>query len=243
MSPKNKNKKNTAKSPYKLAETVSIVSHQLKTPLSVIKGYLEVLISEDLGKLNKEQKEYLKNTLENAERMKTLVKDILNVTRIEANKVELNPEPIDLVKLTEGVVKNYSLFARAHNSKISFDPPKKLPLIEVDSIKIREVIGNFVSNAIFYNKKNGKIKLTLSEKGKNIVFCCKDSGIGISEKAKNKIFQKFYRSEEAIAVTPKGSGLGLFISKAIIKKSGGKIWFKSKRGEGSTFCFSLPKKS
>ncbi len=242
MISKKKPKKNKKISKHKLAETVSIVSHQLKTPLSAIKGYLEVLISEDLGKLNKEQKEYLKTVLENTERMKTLVKDILNVTRIEANKVEINKKPTDLAQLVKETVDNYSLFARAHNCKLSFESPDDLPLVKTDPIKIKEVVSNFISNAIFYNKKSGEVKVTLSQKKNKVVLCCKDTGIGISQKAKDKIFQKFYRSEEAISVTPKGSGLGLFISKAIIEKSGGKIWFKSEKGKGSTFCFSLPTK-
>lgn len=226
-----------------IAESVSVISHQLKTPLSGIKGYLEVLISEDLGKLNKGQKEYLKNVLENTNRMIDLIKDILEVTRIEANRIELRPQPTDLVEIIKKTMEELSIFARAHNCELSFEILDEIPPVNVDPIKIKEVISNIISNAIFYNKLKGKAEIFLSKKGKKVIFCCKDMGVGITNKEKNKIFTKFYRSERVITIIPWGTGLGLFISKAIIEESGGKIWFKSKEGKGSIFCFSLPLKS
>ncbi len=227
---------------YTLAESVSIVSHQLKTPLSVMKGYVEVLTSEDLGKLNKEQQEYLENILENIDRMTDLVKDILNVTRIEAGRMELTLSPTDLTEIVKNTMKDFSLLARAHNCELSIEILDEIPLINIDSIKIKEIIINLISNAIFYSKPKGKVKVSLLKKKGEIIFCCKDIGIGIANKNKDKIFQKFYRSEKSITLSPVGSGLGLFISKAIIEKSGGKIWFKSQKGKGSTFYFSLPLK-
>lgn len=235
---KEKSKKNSTKP--KIAESVSIVSHQLKTPLSAIKGYLEVLISGDLGKLNEEQSEYLKSVLENTDRMISLVKDILDVARIEADRMELNLQPTDLVEMVKNIVKDFYLLARAHNCELSFEISGEIRSINIDSIKIKEVISNLISNAIHYNKMKGKVEVSLFKKEKKVVFCCKDTGIGITEEEKDKIFTKFYRSEQTITISPVGSGLGLFISKAIVEKSGGKMWFKSKKGKGSVFCFSLP---
>jgi len=225
---------------YKLAEVISIVSHQLKTPLSVIKGYIEVLILEDVGRINPKQKEYLKDALENIQKMTGLVKNFLDVSKIEEGKIELRLQPYSLKRIAEESVERFQYLAKAKNCQISFKTKGKIPKLNIDPLKIQQVVNNLISNAIEYNKKRGKVEVTLEKRGKKVIFCCKDSGIGISSKEKKKIFKKFYRSERAIAIVTSGSGLGLFISKAIIEKSRGEIWFKSKIGEGSTFCFSLP---
>ncbi|MFH0739901.1 MAG: ATP-binding protein, partial [bacterium] len=107
-------------------------------------------------------------------------------------------------------------------------------------LKIKQVVINIISNAIQYNERKGKIEVIIERKGNDVLFSCHNTGIGIGPEEKKKIFTKFYRSEKAMAMVAGGSGLGLFISKAIIEKSQGKIWFKSKAGQGSTFYFSLP---
>ena len=168
MNRKKISKKNTTE--YKIAESVSVVSHQLKTPLSGIKGYLEVLITEDLGKLNKEQKEYLKDVLENTNRMIDLVKDVLEVARIEANRIEIRPQPTDLAEIIKETMEELSVFARAHNCELSFEILDKIPSVNVDPIKIKAVITNIISNAIFYNKRKGKAEIFLSKKRKKVIF-------------------------------------------------------------------------
>ena len=228
---------------YKLAEVVSVVSHQLKTPLSAMKGYLEVLLSEELGKLTKQQKEYLNDILENNRRMMNLVRDFLDVVRIESGQIEFMRKPTDLAKITKEVLEDFSLLAKAKNCNLFLKILEKPPLLNVDPVRIKEAIANIVSNAILYNKRKGKIELSLFQKGEKVLLCCKDTGIGIAEREKDKIFTKFYRSEQAVSLAPKGSGLGLFISKALIEKNGGKLWFKSREDKGSIFCFSLPIKS
>lgn len=230
------------KEKYGLSEVVSVVSHQLKNPLSVIKGYLEVLLSEDLGKLNKEQKEYLGDVLENTDQMIELVRDILDVTIIEAHQMELKLVSTDLVKLIKATVQDFALLAKAKNCQLSFKAENRIPKLNIDANKVKQVIANLISNAILYNKRKGKVEVTVAKKANKVVFCCQDRGIGLSDVEKRKIFTKFFRSERVLALATGGSGLGLFISQAIIKKSGGKIWFKSKEGKGSIFCFSLPTK-
>lgn len=225
---------------YKLAEVISIVSHQLKTPLSAIKGYLEVLISEDLGKINLKQNEYLKDALTNTQRMIRLVMDLLDVSKIEEKKLELKFQPSDLREIVKKTVGEFSSLAKAKNCTLSFKTTGEIPLVKADPLKIKEVVNNLISNAIGYNKKKGEVEISIKRKRNKVLFYCKDTGIGIPEKDKKKIFTKFYRSEKAIVLATGGSGLGLFISKAIIEKSGGKIWFKSREGKGSTFYFSLP---
>lgn len=226
--------------PYKISEVTSVVSHQLKTPLSAVKGYLEELLSGDLGRLTSEQKEYLSDALENTNRMIVLVKDILDVARIEENRMEFRVEPVDFIPIVQESIKGFLPIAKAQNCSISFSFSPDIPFLRIDGLKMKQVVDNLIFNAIAYNRRKGHVKINVERESKAVVFCCRDMGIGIEESEKKKIFSKFYRSEEAITHTTGGSGLGLFIAKAIIEKSGGKIWFESKKGAGSTFCFSLP---
>jgi len=236
-----KKKKAKAKK-LKVSEPISIVSHNLKTPLSVIKGYLEFLLSGGLGDLNEQQAKYVKHALENTVQMIVLVKDILDVERIESNQMVLSEEEVDLFKITEEIVKDFLALAKAKNCTLFLEHKGVVPLVKVDPIKISQVISNLISNSIIYNKRKGNVKIRLFKKGKNIVFCCEDTGTGISVDEKRMVFSKFFRSPSIISLAPGGSGLGLFISKAILDKSGGKIWFESKKEKGSNFCFSLPLK-
>ena len=225
---------------HKLGEVISIVSHQFKTPLSVIKGYLEVLIAEDLGKINSKQKEYLEDAMQSTLRMIELVKDLLDVSRIEQGRLDLKIKPSNLEKIIRKIIKEFSSFVKAKNCAIYFKTLNEIPIINIDSLKIEQAISNIISNAIKYNKRKGRIDICLEKKGANVIFHCKDNGIGILKTDKKKVFNKFYRGEKAIMLATGGSGLGLFITKAIIKKSNGKIWFESKKNKGSSFCFSLP---
>lgn len=225
----------------KIFEPVSIVAHQLKNPISVLYGYLEVLISEEIGKINKKQKEYLTDALKNVEAMSRIVKDILDVSRIEEGKYQIKPRPTDLVKTTQKIIKDFSSWVKASNCKIIFGKPKRLPLVQVDPSKIYYVIENLISNAITYKSPGpGKIEIGFKKKGSRILFFCKDNGIGIPRKDFKKVFSKFYKSEEAISLYPAGTGLGLYISKAIIELNQGKIWFEKNKDKGMTFYFTLP---
>ena len=210
---------------HKLAETISVVSHQFKTPLSIVKGYLEVLLAEDLGKINSEQREYLNNILESANHLIDLVKDLLDVSRIEQGKLELAPKSSDLEEIAKNVIKEAYPFARANNCEIVLEVESQVPKLKIDPLKIGQVISNFISNAISYTKGKSKrvVRVILKKEGSEVMLCCRDNGIGISDKEKKDIFNKFYRGEEALTLSTSGSGLGLFISRAIIKKSGGKI--------------------
>lgn len=223
-------------------EAISVASHQLKTPLSVIKGYLEVLISEDVGELNSKQKDYLNDILKNTQKMEEFLTHLLEVSKIERGELELNARKVDLKEIVRQEVEDFKILAKAKNCQLNLniENEDKIPKIKIAPLKIIEVIDNLISNAIEYNQDKGEVLITIKRKEDKLVFCCQDSGMGISEEDQDKIFKKFYRSEKALSRLPVGSGLGLFISKAIIEKSGGEIWFDSEEGKGSTFCFSLP---
>ena len=225
----------------KLSGPVSIVAHQLKNPIAVLNGCLEVLMGEEIGKINEKQKEYLLDVKENVKGMNRVVNDILDISKIEGGKYLLKPEPTNSGKILRSVISDLSYLTKASNSEIIIEEAKDLPLAFADPVKIRYVIENLISNSIKYKLAGpGRIEIKLKKKDKKILFSCKDNGIGIPEKDFKKVFTKFFRSEEAISIDPSSTGLGLHISKAIISLSNGKIWFKKNKDKGMTFYFTLP---
>ncbi len=224
----------------KITEVTNVISHQLKSPLAGIKSSLEVLLSGDLGALSPEQHEYISLALNGAEKMIALVKNILETSKIDENRLELKTQKTNITELARSVVRDLAPFAQAKNTSIDFTSTGDVLELVVDPIKIHEVMENIVINAIRYNKGKGTVRVALKKEGDRMVFSCADSGVGISDDDRKKIFTKFYRSPRVIALAPDGSGLGLYISKAIIEKSGGAIWFESADGKGTTFSFSLP---
>lgn len=226
----------------KITDPVSIIAHQLKSPLAVIKGYLEALFSGECGKINSLQKEYLSDALENIKMMKRSIDDLLMVKSVEEGKFKIALTPISLEEITSSVLANFSFWAKALNRQLSFKKPEKLPQVLGDSRAIRMVIENLISNAIKYTQGKGEIEISITPgaKNKELIFSCKDNGIGISKKDFKKVFTKFFRSERAMELDPSGAGLGLYINKIIIELCGGKIWFSKNKRSGMTFYFSLP---
>jgi len=224
----------------KLTDVTSVISHQLKTPLAGMKSSLEVLLAGDLGEISKEQKEYIQLTLGNVNKMILLVKDLLDVSRIDEDRFVLKPEKSNVVELVKDAIGELSTFAQAKNTEIVLDAEPDIPPLTIDAIKIKQVIDNILYNAIRYNKGKGRIEITLKNNDGTVLLSCKDNGVGISEEDKKMIFNKYYRSPRVISLAPDGTGLGLYISKAIIEKSGGTIWFESLEGKGTIFYFTLP---
>jgi len=225
----------------KISEPGCILAHQLKNPISVLNGYLEMLTSEELGELNDKQKEYLADAMENLRTMSRTVNDILNVSKIEEGHYELDPKEVDLTEITQEVIDELLPWIKASNVEIGFRNFDEKFKVVVDPVKIRYVIENIVSNAVRYKGPGvGHIEISVEDKGKEVIFSCKDKGVGIPKKDFDKVFSRYYRSEEAVNLHPVGSGLGLYISKAIVELSDGKIWFEENKEGGMTFYFSLP---
>lgn len=233
---------NTSGKKSKISESISIAAHQLRHPIAVIKSYLEALASEDFGELNDKQKEYIEDALENIKRIIQTVNHLLDISKVEEGRYELRLEPISLVEITEAVVRELVVWAEASNCKITFKEPREIfPPVLTDSLKIQHVVENLISNAVKYKKAGqGIVEITLAKKGKEVIFTCKDNGIGIPKEDFKKVFTKFYRSEEAMEIDPTGSGLGLYLNLATVEASGGKISFSKNRNFGMTFSFSLP---
>lgn len=221
-------------------EFVSLSAHQLRTPLSAVKWTLQMFLAGDLGKITRKQKEFIEKTYLANERMIKLINDLLNVARIEEGRYLYRPTPADIGIIVESVVNFYREEAKRKEIKIEFKRPKKLPKVKVDEEKIKLVITNLVDNAIEYTPKGGRVTICLKSDKKEVAFSVGDTGIGIPEDQKGRVFSKFFRGANAMRMQTEGTGLGLFITKNIIEAHKGRIWFKSKEGEGSTFYFTLP---
>lgn len=224
------------------SEFVSIASHQLKTPLAEINWEVELLMSKNREGMNEKQKEIIKGISKSNSRMTRLVNDLLDVARIEQRRLALSREKADILKLVDSVVENNKILAQANNVEIKVERLQGLPEIVVDRRRIGVVIDNLLSNAIKYIKGKGQVKVKVEKEKGLILISVKDNGIGIPRHQQKNVFEKFFRSDNVSRYQVSGTGLGLYIAKNIVEQSGGKIWFKSKEGAGSTFYFTLPLK-
>ncbi|XOB42115.1 MAG: sensor histidine kinase [Candidatus Nealsonbacteria bacterium] len=224
------------------SEFISIVSHQLRSPLSNLKWTIELLMSGKLGKIEEKQTEYFKIIKENSGRMHDLVSDLLTVSRIESAKLPFKKQEFSMEELTKSLINEYKALSSASNVGVVFLDDKNLPKAFSDPSRIKLVMENLLDNAIRYSNEKGGVEITLSVKNNDILFSIKDNGVGIPQKDHKYIFQKFFRSENILKHQTKGSGLGLYISKEIIKRAKGKIGFNSEENKGSTFWFTIPTK-
>ncbi|MDO8265985.1 MAG: HAMP domain-containing sensor histidine kinase [Candidatus Saccharibacteria bacterium] len=222
-------------------EFVSMASHQLRTPLTSIKGYISMVLDGDAGDINPTQKQMLGQALFSSQRMVYLISDLLNVSRLKTGKFVIEARPVYLPDLVESEISQLYEGATAKNITFSFDKPSNFPKLNLDDMKLRQVIMNFSDNAIYYTPSGGKITVSLKDKKDSVEFTVKDSGIGVPKAEQHKLFAKFYRAENARKARPDGTGLGLFMAKKVIIAQGGSLIFDSKEGKGSTFGFSFPK--
>ena len=223
-------------------EFISMASHQLRTPLTTVKGYASMLEEGDFGKLTKQQKDTVSLTLDGANRMAHLIDDLLNVSRMDANRFFLEVEPVDIGGLVDQELKQLEVMAKTKNIKITYSAPKsKIPLIRLDETKTRQVVMNLVDNAIHYSKpEGGEVLVSLDVVGKCAVFEVKDNGIGVPTAQQSKLFTKMFRAQNARQVRPDGTGLGLYMVKRVVTDQAGSVIFESQEGRGSTFGFKLP---
>ncbi len=222
---------------------ISVSSHQLRTPLSAIQWYSEMLADGDAGKLNKEQKHFVETINHSTQRMSKLINLLLQIARVEMGRVRIVPANIDLKLITQELVKSLekSLHEKKQVVKIT-SSPAKLPVVKYDREALWQIISNLVTNAIRYSPDNETIQIRIALRGEFIEYSVKDHGIGIPENQKANIFEKFFRASNATAKVPEGSGLGLFLAKSLVEDSGGKLWFESEEGKGTTFYFTIPTK-
>jgi PAS domain S-box-containing protein len=221
-------------------EFVSTVSHELRTPLTSIKGYVDLILDGDAGEVNEIQREFLTIVKENSDRLVALINDILDISRIESGRVVLKVEPIGMTEIIAGTVDSFKAVLDQSGRSITTKIPEHLPKVAGDRDRVGQVLMNLVSNAIKYSPEGGDVTITAKRNNDTIVVGVTDHGMGIDADDQKKLFTKFYRVDSALTREIGGTGLGLSICKTIIELLGGKIWVRSKAGEGSTFSFSLP---
>jgi len=215
---------------------ISMASHQLRTPLTTIKGYLSMLSDGDFGDLSKKQQEVTDLAFASSERMVYLIADLLNVSRIDTGKFTIEPSETDLVKMVQEEVDQLQRTASAKGLKLTAKLPKKFPIVMLDETKTRQVMMNFIDNAIYYTPE-GEVIVELKATKDSIAFEVSDTGIGVPDDAKSELFTKFYRAENARKTRPDGTGLGLFMAKKVITAQGGSVLYKTEENKGSTFGF------
>lgn len=223
-------------------EFVSLASHQLRTPLSAINWYTEMLLSGDVGPITEGQEKYLTEVYRGNQRMISLVNALLNVTRMTLGTFVLEPEMVDLVTLIHSVIHEQKIESDKKQLQLTtfFEP--SIPIIQSDAKLLRMVMQNLISNAIKYTSLGGTIELSLclDPTGTHFLFTVADNGIGIPKSQHERIFTRLFRADNVRVNDTEGNGLGLYIVKAIIENSGGRVWFESEENAGSTFHVELP---
>jgi signal transduction histidine kinase len=220
---------------------ISMASHQLRTPLTSVKGYISMVMEGDAGKVNPQQKTMLTQAYFSSQRMVYLIADLLNVSRLRTGKFIIESAPVNLANLVEEEISQLVEMAKNNELDVIYHKPKDFPTLMLDDTKTRQAIMNFIDNAIYYTPKGGSIKIELEEKASTIELRVVDSGIGVPKSEQPHLFTKFYRAGNARKARPNGTGLGLFMAKKVIVGQGGSIIFESREGKGSTFGFILSK--
>lgn len=223
------------------SEFLSNMSHELRTPLNSIIGFSDLLKQKIMGELNEKQEHYIDNIIKSSKHLLDLINDILDLSKIEAGKIEMTYEPVSLPALMNDTLELIRATATKNNVEIKkeFDP--EIGLIEADKQKFKQILFNLLSNAVKFSKTNGGIiTVTTRKNGEMAEFSVNDTGIGIKKEDMDKLFNKFQQIDSGTSRKYGGTGLGLAISKQLVELQGGRIWVQSKYGEGTTFTFQLP---
>ncbi len=219
---------------------ISVISHELQTPIAIIKGYASTLARTDAEFDRQTLRARLIAMEEEADRLNKLVGNLLYASRIEAGGLQMEIVPLDLGLLIEGVVRRFG--TRSPLVSVTLDIPEKLPLVMADRDRIEEVLQNLLDNAVKYSPRQRAVTVTCRAIGEEVIVSVSDQGMGISLRDQAQIFERFHRSSDQAVTSKPGAGLGLYICRAIVEAHGGRIWVESTLHEGSTFLFSLPRK-
>jgi len=230
----------------KLNETkddfISMASHQLRTPLTSVKGYTSMVLDGDAGKITRLQRRLLNQSFVSAQRMVYLISDLLNVSRLKTGKFLIEPVECNLAKVVQEEVEQLDETAKGRHLQLTYNKPEHFPVLMLDETKLRQVIMNFLDNAVYYTPAGGHIEVHVVDKPQSVEFTVVDDGIGVPKHEQHHLFTKFFRAPNAKRARPDGTGLGLFMAKKVIIAQGGAIIFKSQQGRGSTFGFTFAKR-
>jgi signal transduction histidine kinase/putative methionine-R-sulfoxide reductase with GAF domain len=231
------------------SEFVSFVSHELKTPMTSIKGFTDLLAAQAVGPVNEAQSNFLSTIRSNVDRMATLVSDLADVSRIEAGRLQLDFNTVSLYEVIEDVTRSFRGQIEAKEQILILDMPEGMPNAWGDRNRLIQIVTNLFSNAHKYSPPGGSIQLSVRAvrnqwdpdgAAQVLHISVKDEGFGINDEDREKIFQKFFRSEDQMIRDSAGTGLGLNITKTLVEMQGGKIWFDSEYRQGTTFYFTIP---
>lgn len=222
-------------------ELTSLITHQLREPLTNVKWALSILLNEEVGSISSEQKDVVLKAYDSNEHALKLIDMMLKADRVDSSAFDLYPVESDIVEICRKAILELRPHAEKKNIKLEFVADHKhTPLVPIDVDHAQESIVNLIENAIHYTPKDGKVTVSIGADKEGVTISISDTGIGIPDEDKPKIFGRFFRAKNAIESGIHGSGLGLFIVKRIVEKHGGKIWFESREGRGSVFFVSFP---
>jgi signal transduction histidine kinase len=220
---------------------ISMASHQLRTPLTSVKGYLSMVLEGDAGPLNDNQRKLLEQSYRSSQQMVYLISDLLNLSRLNTGKFIIENSVVSLNEVVQAEVEQLAETAKARGVTLVYDKPKSFPKLLLDETKTHQVIMNFIDNAIYYTPSGGTVTIALRETPTTVEYTVKDNGIGVPKSVQHKLFTKFYRAQNAQKARPDGTGLGLFMAKKVVVAQGGATIFESEEGKGSTFGFRFNK--
>jgi two-component system, OmpR family, phosphate regulon sensor histidine kinase PhoR len=221
-------------------EFVANVSHELKTPLTSIKGYVETLLDGALED-KAHNREFLQIIDEHARNLALLIDDVLDLSAIEAKRLEYRFDSVSLADVTEKLIKGLAPMAKAKDVKIDNRLSDKLPKVRADRDKLAQILMNLIDNAIKFNKTGGRVEISAVADGNPIIISVKDTGVGITPDDLPRVFERFYRADKARSREIAGTGLGLAIVKHLIEAHQGTVTAQSQLGQGSIFTFTLPR--
>lgn len=222
------------------SEFVSMVSHELRTPLTSINGYVDLLLDGDVGSVTEDQRECLVAIRDNGRRLLALITDLLELSRIEAGRVDLSPTIIDVGRVVESVAASFRPQVRAKVQQLGTDLPDGLPVVYADADRVAQILTNLVSNAHKYTPSGGTITIRARPEESHVRISVEDNGVGLSARELPQVFTKFYRAENEATRGATGTGLGLAITRSLVEAHHGQITATSVPGQGSTFTFTLP---
>jgi PAS domain S-box-containing protein len=217
---------------------IGLVSHELRIPLTVIIGAVNTVLAEGARLSPQETRQLLRDTANEADSLSQLVGNLIEMSRVQANRLLLNTETISVKNIIQDTVEAIKCQSSVHQFVV--DLPSKVPLVQVDQLRLRRILHNLLENAVKYSPKGGKIRVSVREEEERLLIGVSDQGIGISLADQAKLFGAFQRLEESKLDGVKGLGLGLVVCRRLVEAHGGRIWIESEPGKGSMFFFTLP---
>ena len=222
------------------SEFLSIASHQLRTPTTIIRGYISMMQEGSFGKVSPIIMENLKKVNSATDRLLSLIENLLDISRMEAGRLEFDIQSTDLGSIVKGLIDDFKQKADEKKLALEFFIPKDLPKVLADANKVKEVASNLIDNSIKYTPK-GEVSVGLHQEGTSVVFSVQDTGLGVESEDLPRLFNKFVRGKDMVRVHTEGTGLGLYFARVVIENMGGRIWAESPgKNQGSKFSFSLP---